>query len=124
MMHPKTRPVGGVIDRYRERLPVTAETPVVTLLEGGTRLVRVPRFVDAIGGEFDLYLKLGAQPDRSFKDRGMTLAVSQAKERGAQVVVCASTGNTSAPPPRRARRLEVRGAHPRATSPRGNWRRA
>ena len=48
----------GVIDRYRERLPVTAETPVVSLLEGATRLVRVPRFVEAIGGEFDLYLKL------------------------------------------------------------------
>jgi len=87
----------GVIDRYRERLPVTAETPVVSLLEGDTRLVRVPRFVEAIGGEFDLYLKLeGLNPTGSFKDRGMTLAVSKAKERGAQVVVCASTGNTSA----------------------------
>jgi len=87
----------GVIDRYRDHLPVSNETPVVTLLEGNTPLVQVPGFVKAIGGEFDLYLKYeGVNPTCSFKDRGMTLAVSKAKERGAQVVVCASTGNTSA----------------------------
>ena len=87
----------GVINRYREYLPISEDTPVVTLLEGNTPLIRVPNFVRAIGGEFDLYLKYeGVNPTCSFKDRGMTLAVSKAKERGAQVVVCASTGNTSA----------------------------
>ena len=86
-----------MIDRYCNYLPVSNETPVVTLLEGNTPLVQVPGFVKAIGGEFDLYLKYeGVNPTCSFKDRGMTLAVSKAKERGAQVVVCASTGNTSA----------------------------
>jgi threonine synthase len=87
----------GVIHRYAEFLPVTATTPVVTLLEGNTPLIPVPRFVEAIGGKFDLYLKYEAlNPTASFKDRGMTLAISKAKERGAQIVVCASTGNTSA----------------------------
>ena len=87
----------GVIDTYREQLPVSEATPVVTLLEGNTPLIRVPNFVEAINGEFDLYLKYeGLNPTCSFKDRGMTLAVSKAAERGAQVVVCASTGNTSA----------------------------
>ena len=87
----------GVIDAYREQLPVSEATPVVTLLEGNTPLIRVPNFVKAINGEFDLYLKYeGLNPTCSFKDRGMTMAVSKAAERGAQVVVCASTGNTSA----------------------------
>lgn len=87
----------GVIDAYRAHLPINETTPVVTLLEGNTPLVRVPNFVEAIDGEFDLYLKYeGLNPTCSFKDRGMTLAVSEAAERGAEVVVCASTGNTSA----------------------------
>jgi len=87
----------GVIRRYAEFLPVTAVTPVVTLLEGNTPLIPVPGFVSAIGGRFSLYLKYEAMnPTCSFKDRGMTLAISKAKERGAKVVVCASTGNTSA----------------------------
>lgn len=87
----------GLIERYRPLLPVDEKTPVVTLLEGNTPLIRVDRFVSAIGGEFALYLKYeAANPTASFKDRGMTLAVSKAKERGAQVVICASTGNTSA----------------------------
>ena len=87
----------GIIRRYAAFLPITAATPVVTLLEGNTPLIPVPRFVQAIGGKFDLYLKYEAlNPTCSFKDRGMTLAVSKAKERGAKVVVCASTGNTSA----------------------------
>ncbi len=87
----------GVIRRYAEHLPVTAETPVVTLLEGNTPLIPVPNFVEAIGGQFSLFLKYEAlNPTCSFKDRGMTLAVSKAKERGAEVVICASTGNTSA----------------------------
>jgi len=87
----------GVIRRYAAFLPVTPATPVITLLEGNTPLIPAPRFVEAIGGKFQLYLKYEAlNPTCSFKDRGMTLAVSCAKERGAQVVVCASTGNTSA----------------------------
>jgi threonine synthase len=87
----------GIIRRYASFLPVTAETPVVTLLEGNTPLIPVPNLVAAIGGNFDLRLKYEAMnPTCSFKDRGMTLAITKAKERGAQVVVCASTGNTSA----------------------------
>jgi threonine synthase len=76
---------------------VSDETPVVTLHEGNTPLIPVPNFVRAIGGDFELYLKYeGLNPTASFKDRGMTLAVSKAVERGARVVICASTGNTSA----------------------------
>jgi threonine synthase len=87
----------GVIHQYAQYLPVTDATPIVTLDEGNTPLIPVPSFVEAIGGRFDLYLKYeGLNPTCSFKDRGMTLAVSKAKERGAQVVICASTGNTSA----------------------------
>jgi threonine synthase len=87
----------GVIDAYRAWLPVAETTPVVSLNEGNTPLVRADNFVDAIGGDFQLWLKYeGVNPTCSFKDRGMTLAVSKAKERGAQIVICASTGNTSA----------------------------
>ncbi len=94
---PKPSAWPGVIYRYAKYLPVTDATPVVTLLEGNTPLIRVPNFVEAIGGNFELFLKYEAlNPTCSFKDRGMTLAVSKAKERGAQVIICASTGNTSA----------------------------
>jgi threonine synthase len=87
----------GVIHRYAEFLPVTDSTPVVTLNEGNTPLIQARNFVEAIGGKFDLHLKYEAlNPTCSFKDRGMTMAVSKAKERGASVVICASTGNTSA----------------------------
>src|SRR6059058_1809169 len=87
----------GVIHRYRAHLPVTDTTPIITLNEGNTPLIRVPNFVEAIGGQFELYLKYEAlNPTCSFKDRGMTMALSKAKERGAEVVICASTGNTSA----------------------------
>ena len=87
----------GVIEEYRQYLPVTDDTPVISLCEGGTPLVPAPNFVANIGGKFDLYLKYeGLNPTCSFKDRGMTMAISKAKERGAEVVICASTGNTSA----------------------------
>jgi threonine synthase len=87
----------GVIEAYRSYLPVTDKTPVVTLLEGNTPLIPVPNFVKAIGGNFELHLKYeGLNPTGSFKDRGLTLSVSKAKERGAKTVICASTGNTSA----------------------------
>src|SRR5438128_7875811 len=87
----------GVIARYARYLPVTHLTPVVSLNEGSTPLIRVDNFVAAIGGSFELWLKFeGLNPTASFKDRGMTVAVAKAKERGAQVVICASTGKTSA----------------------------
>ncbi|NJK91375.1 MAG: threonine synthase [Blastochloris sp.] len=87
----------GVIQAYRSFLPISDLTPVITLLEGNTPLIPVPGLVRKIGGNFSLYLKYEAlNPTCSFKDRGMTLAISKAAEKGAKVVVCASTGNTSA----------------------------
>ncbi|MGA2543352.1 MAG: threonine synthase [Verrucomicrobiota bacterium] len=87
----------GVIHAYRSLLPVTAKTPVISLNEGNTPLIRVDNFVKAVGGEFELWLKYEAvNPTCSFKDRGMSVAVSVARERGAETVICASTGNTSA----------------------------
>ncbi|HEU5035045.1 MAG TPA: threonine synthase [Mycobacteriales bacterium] len=85
----------GVIEEYRDRLPVTAATPVVTLLEGGTPLVAAPRLSALTGCEVHLKVE-GANPTGSFKDRGMTVAISKAAEEGSQAVICASTGNTSA----------------------------
>jgi threonine synthase len=85
----------ALIDRYRDRLPVTEGTPVVSLGEGSTPLLRAPRISGRLG--VDLYLKWeGANPTGSFKDRGMTVAISRALEGGAQTVICASTGNTAA----------------------------
>ena len=90
-----TRPWRGVIEEYRDRLPVTATTPVVTLREGGTPLVPARRLSEITG--CDVHLKVeGANPTGSFKDRGMTVAISKAAEEGARAVICASTGNTSA----------------------------
>ena len=94
-MNGETAAWPGVIERYRDRLPVQATTPVVTLLEGGTPLIRA----DALSAEVgrDVLLKYeGANPTGSFKDRGMTVAVSMALAEGARAVACASTGNTSA----------------------------
>jgi threonine synthase len=85
----------GIIETYRARMPVNERTPVVTLLEGNTPLVEAPRLSDETGAK--VFLKVeGANPTGSFKDRGMTVAISKAAEEGAKVVVCASTGNTSA----------------------------
>jgi threonine synthase len=87
----------GVIEEYRKFLPVTERTPVITLGEGNTPLIRATRLAQKIAPGIDLYLKFeGANPTGSFKDRGMTMAISKAVEAGAQVVICASTGNTSA----------------------------
>jgi threonine synthase len=88
-------PWRGVIAEYRDRLPVTDSTPVVTLLEGGTPLVHSERLSEEAGARILLKYE-GTNPTGSFKDRGMTVAVSRALERGAKVVACASTGNTSA----------------------------
>src|SRR6202451_1538419 len=85
----------GVIETYRDLLPVTSATPVVTLLEGGTPLLEAPRLSQHVGARVLLKLE-GLNPTGSFKDRGMTLAISKAVEEGAKAVVCASTGNTSA----------------------------
>ena len=85
----------GIITEYRDRLPVSETTPVVTLCEGGTPLIRSQRLSERMGA--DVYLKYeGANPTGSFKDRGMTVAISKAVEEGAKAVICASTGNTSA----------------------------
>jgi threonine synthase len=85
----------GLIQKYRQFLPVTDRTPVVTLLEGNTPLIPCPRLGEELG--IDLYVKYeGLNPTGSFKDRGMTMAMSKAAEAGAKAVICASTGNTSA----------------------------
>jgi threonine synthase len=85
----------GVIAEYRDRLPITDATPVVSLHEGGTPLLPAPVLSARTG--CDVYLKVeGANPTGSFKDRGMTVAISMAAGQGAKAVICASTGNTSA----------------------------
>ncbi|RKY59638.1 MAG: threonine synthase [Candidatus Latescibacterota bacterium] len=87
----------GVIEHYREYLPVSEDTPVITLLEGNTPLIPSRRLVEELGLKLELYFKYeGLNPTASFKDRGMTVAVSKAVEAGAKAVICASTGNTSA----------------------------
>ncbi|MCS7008401.1 MAG: threonine synthase [Chthoniobacterales bacterium] len=87
----------GVIERYREFLPVSLTTPVVSLQEGSTPLIPSPWLSQRVGGGSKVFLKYeGLNPTGSFKDRGMTVAISKALERGAKAVVCASTGNTSA----------------------------
>jgi threonine synthase len=85
----------GVIERYRERLPFARNDPVITLGEGSTPLLKAPRLSER--SQADVYLKIeGANPTGSFKDRGMTCAVSAAVREGARAIVCASTGNTAA----------------------------
>ncbi|WP_034386194.1 threonine synthase [Deinococcus sp. YIM 77859] len=85
----------GLIERYREYLPVTDRTPPLSLHEGSTPLISAPRLSERLG--VDLYLKYeGLNPTGSFKDRGMVMAVAKAVEDGADTIICASTGNTSA----------------------------
>ena len=98
-----------LIERYRERLPLEDGDPVVSLNEGSTPLIEAPRLSERI--EARAYLKFeGANPTGSFKDRGMTVAVSRAKGRGAEAVICASTGNTAASAAAYAARAGMRGA--------------
>lgn len=87
----------GLIHKYKKYLPVTKETPVVTLNEGNTPLIYSNFLSKLVGGRAEVYLKYeGLNPTSSFKDRGMTLAVSKALEKGSDMIMCASTGNTSA----------------------------
>ncbi len=87
----------GIIDKYRDYLPVTDKTPVVTLNEGNTPLLKAENLAKALGQDLEVYLKYeGLNPTGSFKDRGMTIAVSKALEESSKAVMCASTGNTSA----------------------------
>ena len=98
-----------LIERYRDRLPLEDGDPVVTLHEGSTPLVEAPVISGRVGAT--VYLKLeGANPTGSFKDRGMTVAVSRAKGSGAEAVICASTGNTAASAAAYAARAGMRGA--------------
>src|SRR5213596_4157624 len=87
----------GVIEHYREFLPVSASTPIVSLDEGNTPLIYCPQLSKRVGRGCEVFVKNeGVNPTGSFKDRGMTVAVSKAIEHGAKALICASTGNTSA----------------------------
>ncbi|PLS69416.1 MAG: threonine synthase [Cyanobacteria bacterium M5B4] len=99
----------GLICRYQAYLPVSEKTPVVTLYEGNTPLIPVPTISDRVGRGVKVLVKYdGLNPTGSFKDRGMTMAISKAKEAGAEAVICASTGNTSAAAAAYARRGGLR----------------
>lgn len=93
----KSQRSGGVIDRYREFLPVSPATPIISLGEGNTPLIYSPRLSERVGRGCEIFVKNeGVNPTGSFKDRGMTVAVSKAIEHGTKALICASTGNTSA----------------------------
>src|SRR4029453_10323526 len=98
-----------LIHRYPTRLPLEPDDPVVTLNEGSTPLIEATRLSERIGTRALLKFE-GANPTGSFKDRGMTVAVSRAKGRGAEAVICASTGNTAASAAAYAARAGMRGA--------------
>ena len=101
--------MAGLIERYREHLPIGPDDPIVSLEEGSTPLVHAPVISERVGAR--VYLKVeGANPTGSFKDRGMTVAVSRAVADGAQAVICASTGNTAASAAAYAARAGLRGA--------------
>ncbi|MEK6771009.1 MAG: threonine synthase [Pseudomonadota bacterium] len=87
----------GLIDKYRDRLPVSDDTRIISLGEGNTPLIRLHHIPKALGRKVDIYVKYeGLNPTGSFKDRGMTMAVTKAVEEGSRAIICASTGNTSA----------------------------
>src|SRR5213592_3554217 len=93
----KSQRSGGVIELYRKFLPVSPSTPIISLGEGNTPLIYSPRLSERVGRGCEVFVKNeGVNPTGSFKDRGMTVAVSKAMERGAKALICASTGNTSA----------------------------
>jgi threonine synthase len=87
----------GLIERYRDRLPVSADTRIISLGEGNTPLIQLQNIPRLLGKSVDIYVKYeGLNPTGSFKDRGMTMAVTKAVEAGSRAIICASTGNTSA----------------------------
>ena len=87
----------GLIERYRDRLPVSANTRIISLNEGNTPMIQLQNIPRILGKDVDIYVKFeGLNPTGSFKDRGMTMAVTKAVEEGSQAIICASTGNTSA----------------------------
>jgi threonine synthase len=101
----------GLIERYRPLLQLPADLPPVTLLEGNTPLIPLPRLAGQLGGGFELSVKFeGLNPTGSFKDRGMTTAISEAAGRGVRAVICASTGNTAASAAAYARRAGMQAA--------------
>jgi threonine synthase len=92
-----TKSYPGVIEKYRNYLTVPVDMPAVTLLEGNTPLIPIPSIAKQLGANFELWIKFeGLNPTGSFKDRGMTVAISEAAFRGAKITICASTGNTAA----------------------------
>src|SRR5215471_10599548 len=93
----KSQRSAGVIESYREFLPVSPKTPIISLGEGNTPLTYSPRLSERVGRGCEIFIKNeGTNPTGSFKDRGMTVAVSKAMEHGTKALICASTGNTSA----------------------------
>ncbi len=101
--------IKGVIERYKEYLPITSKTPIISLNEGDTPLIKSEYFSNLLGGKSQVYLKYeGLNPTGSFKDRGMTLAISKAMEAGSAAVMCASTGNTSASAAAYAARAKIK----------------
>ncbi len=109
MRSPEMEPWPGLIEKYRQWLPVSGKTPVITLKEGCTPLIRVKSIERRIKNHAKVYVKYdGLNPTGSFKDRGMTMAISKAKEEGCEAVICASTGNTSASAAAYAKRAGMR----------------
>lgn len=102
-------PSSGVLTHYASLLDLPPEVPPITLLEGDTPLIPMPRLAEELGGGFELFVKFeGLNPTGSFKDRGMTAAVSVAAAQGSKAVICASTGNTAASAAAYARRAGMR----------------
>ncbi|MDP1707494.1 MAG: threonine synthase [Gammaproteobacteria bacterium] len=98
----------GLIDKYRDRLPVHDDTRIISLGEGNTPLIRLQNIPRQLGKDVDIYVKYeGLNPTGSFKDRGMTMAVTKAVEAGSRAIICASTGNTSAAAAAYAARAEI-----------------
>lgn len=92
-----TTPYSGIIEKYRDRLPVNDGTRIISLGEGNTPLIRLDNIPASLGTDVEIYVKYeGLNPTGSFKDRGMTMAVTQAVSEGSGAIICASTGNTSA----------------------------
>jgi len=106
---PKNNSWKGLIEEYRKWLPVSEQTPVISLQEGATPLIEVNSIAERIGNGVKVFVKYdGLNPTGSFKDRGMTMAISKAKENNCEAVICASTGNTSASAAAYARRAGMR----------------